>query len=155
MPATSITQQRLMGQAHGVRQLLDSNGSEGLDPKTLDKDYREEIVNLAKSMSAKDLEDFAKTKHKDLPKRILKKESVIENSTVATLGSVNGMGTPLFPADPGLQNDFGSQAVGSGDNPNAKTSKKKKKSQFKKYREFIQGGDLRAAFWVLAANKLI
>ncbi len=135
-----------MGQAHSVRQFLDSKGSEGLDPKTLDKDYREEIINLAKSMSAKDLEDFAKTKHKDLPKRILKKESVIENSTVATLGSVNGMGTPLFPADPGLQNDFGSQAVGSGDNPNAKTTKKKKKSQFKKYREFIQGGDLRAAF---------
>ena len=146
MPATSIAQQRLMGQAHAVRQFLDSKGSEGLDPKTLDKDYREEIVNLAKSMSVKDLEDFAKTKHEDLPKRILKKESVKENSTVATLGSVNGMGTPLFPADPGLQNDFGSQAVGSGDNPNAKTSKKKKKSQFKKYREFIQGGDLRAAF---------
>ena len=76
MPATSIAQQRLMAQAHGVRLFLDSKGKEGIDPKTLNKDYREEIVDLAKSMDPKDLKDFAQTKHEGLPKRILKKESI-------------------------------------------------------------------------------
>ena len=38
MPATSIAQQRLMAQAHGVRLFLDSKGKEGIDPKTLNKD---------------------------------------------------------------------------------------------------------------------
>jgi len=38
-----------------------------------------------------------------------------ENNAYATLGSVNGMGATLFPADPGSQNAFAQQAAGSGD----------------------------------------
>lgn len=150
MPSTSIAQQRLMGQAHGVRLFLDSKGKEGIDPKTLNKDYRDEIVNLAKSMDPKDLEDFAKTKHEGLPKRILKKESIEENATMATPASVNGMGSVSLPGNPGTQDAFDTQKVGSGDNPNPKTTKKKKKAQFKTFREFMSDDlskkDLRTAF---------
>jgi hypothetical protein len=150
MPATSIAQQRLMAQAHGVRLFLDSKGKEGIDPKTLNKDYREEIVDLAKSMDPKDLKDFAQTKHEGLPKRILKKESIEENATMATPTSVNGMGSVSLPGNPGTQNAFVDQTVGSGDNPNPRTTKKKKKAQFKTFREFMSDGlaqkDLRTAF---------
>jgi hypothetical protein len=132
MPATSIAQQRLMGQAHGVRLFLDSKGKEGIDPKTLNKDYRDEIVDLAKSMDPKDLKDFAETKHKGLPKRVIK-----ENATMATPASVNGMGAVSLPGNPGTQADFISQTPGSGDKPNPSRTKKKKKSQFKTFREFM------------------
>ena len=137
MPATSIAQQRLMGQAHGVRLFLDSKGKEGIDPKTLNKDYRTEIIDIAKSMDPKDLKDFAETKHDGLPKRILKKESIEENATMATPASVNGMGAVSLPGNPGTQADFISQTPGSGDKPNPSRTKKKKKSQFKTFREFM------------------
>lgn len=151
MPATSIAQQRLMGQAYGVRKFLDSKGKEGIDPKTLNKDYKDEIVDLAKSMSKDELEAFAKTKHEGLPKRILKKESEIkENSAAATVGSVNGMGAVALPGDPGTQADFATQKTGSGDNPNPSPRKKKKKSSFKTFREYMDdelaGKGLRTAF---------
>lgn len=67
MPATSKSQQRLMGQAYGVRQFMDSKGKEGIDPKDVDGRYRKTIVKLAKEMSKKSLEKFAKTKHEGLP----------------------------------------------------------------------------------------
>jgi hypothetical protein len=137
MPATSIAQQRLMAQAHGVRLFLDSKGGEGIDPKTLNKDYREEIVDLAKSMDPKDLKDFAETKHEGLPKRILKKESIEENATMATPTSVNGMGSVSLPGNPGTQDAFVNQKVGSGDKPNLSTTKKKKKAKFKTFRDFM------------------
>jgi hypothetical protein len=150
MPATSIAQQRLMAQAHGVRLFLDSKGKEGIDPKTLNKDYREEIVDLAKSMDPKDLKDFAQTKHEGLPKRILKKESIEENATMATPTSVNGMGSVSLPGNPGTQDAFVNQKVGSGDKPNPSTTKKKKKAQFKTFRDFMSDElapkELRTAF---------
>jgi hypothetical protein len=65
--SVSASQQRLMGQAYGVRQFMDTEGKEGLDPKKVDGRYRKIIVKLAKEMTKKDLEDFAKTKHKGLP----------------------------------------------------------------------------------------
>lgn len=65
--SVSASQQRLMGQAYGVRQFMDSEGKEGLDPKKVDGRYRKTIVKLAKEMTKKALEDFAKTKHKGLP----------------------------------------------------------------------------------------
>tara|TARA_R110002153_G_scaffold98353_2_gene233381 strand:- start:145 stop:567 length:423 start_codon:yes stop_codon:yes gene_type:complete len=140
MPSTSIAQQRLMGQAHGVQIFFDTKGKDGIDPKTLDAKYREDIVNIAKSMDPKDLKDFAETKHKGLPNQ------VGENSTMATPGSVNGMGSVSLPGDPGTQSEFGSQKVGSGDKMNQKQTKKKRKKQFKSYREFIGSDELRKAF---------
>ena len=70
MPAVSKTQQRLMGQAHGVRKWMDTNGKEGLDPKDIKSAYRETIVDIAKSMKKKSLKDFASTEHKGLPDEI-------------------------------------------------------------------------------------
>lgn len=150
MPATSIAQQKLMAQSHGVRLFLDSKGKEGIDPKTLNKDYREEIIDLAKSMDPKDLKDFAETKHKGLPERIIKKESIEENATMATPTSVNGMGSVSLPGNPGTQDSFVNQKVGSGDKPNSRTTKKKKKSRFKTFRDFmsdeLSSKELRTAF---------
>lgn len=70
MPAVSKTQQRLMGQAHGVRKFWDTEGKEGLNPRTIDSAYRETIVEIAKNMKKKALKDYARTKHKNLPEEI-------------------------------------------------------------------------------------
>jgi len=70
MPAVSRTQQRLMGQAYGVRKWMDTNGKEGINPKNIDSEYRETIVDIANNMKKKDLKHYAETKHKKLPERI-------------------------------------------------------------------------------------
>jgi hypothetical protein len=70
MPAVSRTQQRLMGQAYGVRKFMDTNGKDGLDPENIDSEYRETIVDIANNMKKKDLKHYAGTKHKKLPERI-------------------------------------------------------------------------------------
>ena len=70
MPAVSRTQQRLMGQAHGVRKWMDTDGKEGINPRKIDSAYRETIVEIAKNMKKKDLKDYASTKHKNLPEEI-------------------------------------------------------------------------------------
>jgi hypothetical protein len=55
--ATSAAQQRLMGAALAYKRGENKNASP-------------EVKKLAKSMSEKDLEDFARTKHKGLPERV-------------------------------------------------------------------------------------
>jgi hypothetical protein len=68
MPAKSRKQQRLMGIVHALQtgHMKKSNAS----PKARE---------MAKSMSKKDVKDFAKTKHKDLPKKV-KKEMVFNSN---------------------------------------------------------------------------
>jgi len=68
--SVSRTQQRLMGQAHGVRKWMDTNGKEGLNPRKIDSAYRETIVEIANNMKKKALKDYASTKHKKLPEEI-------------------------------------------------------------------------------------
>lgn len=63
MPAYSRSQQRLMAQAYGIK-----TGS--LKPEDIDPRYRKAIVNLSKKMTKKQLEDYAKTKHKGLPEDV-------------------------------------------------------------------------------------
>lgn len=63
----SKSQQRLMGQAYGVRQFRDSGGKKGLDPKDVNPKYRDQIVSMSKNMTKKQLKDFAETKHDKLP----------------------------------------------------------------------------------------
>lgn len=63
MPATSQAQQKLMGAA-----LAAKKGAKPISKK---------VANLAKSMTTKELEKYASTKHKGLPKKV-KKESVEE-----------------------------------------------------------------------------
>lgn len=63
MPAESKSQQRLMGQAYSIKK-------GDIKPSDLDPKYKDKIVDLADSMSLKDLKDFAETKHKDLPNKV-------------------------------------------------------------------------------------
>jgi hypothetical protein len=127
MPAVSQSQQRLMGQAYALKK-------GDIEAKDIDAEYRKQIQDLADGMTLKDLKDFAETKHDDLP---VTKESyeLDENSPIATLSSVNGMGPISLP-----QGD----KIGSGDNPNPSPKKKK---AFKNFKDFIKGQTtVRAAF---------
>ncbi len=144
MPSSTPEQQRLFGQAYAVK-------TGKLDPKDLNPKYRDQIVDLADSMSKKDLEDFAKTKHSEMKKenKSLKnlptyEEFIKENSSVATVGSVNGMGAPSLPGNPGTQSGFDSQTKGSGDKLFSLAKgkpKKKKKSSFTTFKDFIKGSN--------------
>jgi hypothetical protein len=139
MPSVSPEQQRLFGQAYAVK-------TGKIDPKDLDPKYRDQIVDLADSMSKKDLEDFAKTKHKDMKESKLIPEFLefLKEESMATVGSVNGMGAPSFPGNPGTQSEYVDQDTGSGDIPYNLTKgkpKKKKKSSFQSFRKFIKGSD--------------
>lgn len=74
--SSSKAQQRLMGQAYAYKK--GELKSKDLNPK-----YADEIKDLSKSMTKKQLKDFASTKHKNLPNkvkesRIMKFESFIE-----------------------------------------------------------------------------
>ena len=73
-----------------------------------------------------------------------------EDSAAATVSSVNGMGAPSFPGNPGTQQSFATQKTGLGDIPFALSKgqpKKRKKSSFMKFKDFIKGSeDLRSAF---------
>jgi len=66
MPSKSKSQQRLMGQAYALKTGDIKTGD--LDPK-----YADEIKKLSKSMTKKQLRDFAKTKHKNLPEKVEEK----------------------------------------------------------------------------------
>jgi hypothetical protein len=68
MPSVSKSQQRLMGQAYAYK-------TGEIKAKDLNPDYADEIKKLAKSMTEKQLRDFAKTDHKGLPQKV--KESRI------------------------------------------------------------------------------
>jgi len=134
MPSTSKSQQRLMGQAYALRK-------GDIKLADIDPDYRDQIKDLADGMTIKQLEDFAKTKHANLP------DKVEENSAVATVGSVNGMGAPTLPGDPGTQDGFASQKTGSGDNAYSSKKLKRKKKTFMDYKDYIQKSkELRSAY---------
>lgn len=66
----SKSQQRLMGQAYGVRKFMDTNGKDGIDPDSIKSAYRQTIVELASNMKKKSLKDFASTKHNKLPEEV-------------------------------------------------------------------------------------
>jgi len=75
MPSVSRKQQRLMGQA-----LAYKRGE--IKSKDLNPQYADEIKKLAKSMTEKQLKDFASTKHKNLPEKV-------KESNVMTFDSFN------------------------------------------------------------------
>lgn len=101
MPAKSIAQQRLMGQAYALKR-------GDIQLKDIDPEYRDEIQSLADGMTLKQLKDFAETKHKGLPNKV---NDSLEPSNIP------GMGNPEFPGDPGTLNSFQNQTTGSGDIP--------------------------------------
>lgn len=63
MPATSIAQQRLMAQAYAIK-------TGKMKPEDLNPKYKDQIVDLVKNMTEKDLKDYAETSHEDLPKKV-------------------------------------------------------------------------------------
>ena len=71
MPAVSPEQQRLMAQAYALK-----TGKK--KKKDLNPEYAEQISKLAKSMTAKQLRDFAKTKHSSMKEGILNFDSFNE-----------------------------------------------------------------------------
>ena len=71
MPAVSPEQQRLMAQAYALK-----TGKK--KKKDLNPEYAEQISKLAKSMTAKQLRDFAKTKHSSMKENILNFDSFNE-----------------------------------------------------------------------------
>jgi hypothetical protein len=86
------------------------------------------------------------SKNKQLPSYT----EFIEENSMATVTSVNGMGAPALPGNPLGQTEFSTQEDGSGDKPMQLTKgapKKKKKSSFVKFKDFIKGSEeLRTAF---------
>ena len=59
----SVVQQRLFGMAYAYKK-----GE--LDLDSISSDYRDDVKQLANSLSLKKLKEFAKTKHKDLPYKL-------------------------------------------------------------------------------------
>lgn len=71
-------------------------------------------------------------------------DKFIEENSMATVGSVNGMGAPALPGNPGTQAEFVSQETGSGDIPYTLTKgqpKKRKNSSFQSFRNFMKGAE--------------
>ena len=77
-------------------------------------------------------------------------EEFIQENSMATVTSVNGMGAPALPGNPAGQTEFSTQETGSGDIPYSLVKgqpKKKKKSSFTSFKEFMKGSEeLRSAF---------
>lgn len=93
MPATSIAQQRLMAQAYAVK-------TGKMKPEDLNPKYKDQIVDLAKNMTEKDLKDYAETSHEDLPKKV--KESYTMNKHIPTFESfVNELNSSISRVESG------------------------------------------------------
>lgn len=94
MPAQSTAQQALMGQAYGIK-----TGS--IKPSDLNPKYRKQILDLASRMTKKELEKYAKTKHKDLPHHVQEMEENVDEMNVS-LEPVSSGSIPKFtPKGPG------------------------------------------------------
>ena len=104
MPSVSKTQQRLMGQA-----LAYKRGE--VKAKDLNPAYADEIKKLAKSMTEKQLKDFAVTKHKNLPEKV-------KESNVMTFDSFNEAHKEINHKDQHLSKDVKKQDHVSSKNPN-------------------------------------
>jgi len=77
-------------------------------------------------------------------------EEFVKENSMATVTSINGMGAPALPGNPSGQTEFSTQETGSGDIPYSLVKgqpKKKKKSSFTSFKEFMKGSEeLRSAF---------
>jgi hypothetical protein len=104
MPSVSKTQQRLMGQA-----LAYKRGE--IKAKDLNPQYADEIKKLAKSMTEKQLKDFASTKHKNLPEKI-------KESNVMTFDTFNETHKDINHKDQHLSKDVKKQDHVSSKKPN-------------------------------------
>lgn len=106
MPSVSKTQQRLMGQA-----LAYKRGE--IKDKDLNPQYADEIKKLAKSMTEKQLKDFASTKHKNLPEKV-------KESNVMSFDSFNEAHKQINHKDQKLSKDMKKQSHVSSKKPSNK-----------------------------------
>ncbi len=113
MPATSKSQQRLMGTAYAVKKGDTKIGD--VDPA-----YRDKVSELVSGMTLKQLKDYAETSHKDLPETVAESGLHLNPSM-----NVPGMGDPTLPGSPSGLDSFQSQKTGSGDLPEPKKRKKR------------------------------
>lgn len=96
MPSLSVAQQRLMAQAYAIK-------VGAIDPSDLNPKYKKSIMNLADSMTKKELQKYASTKHKNLPHYVDEdvNEEVIGDMPVS-LEPVGSDNIPTFqPKGPG------------------------------------------------------
>lgn len=126
MPAVSTAQQRLMAQAYAIK-------VGEMEPSELNPKYKKAIMNLADSMTKKELQKYASTKHKDLPHHVDEgvNEEVIGDMQVS-LEPVGSDSIPTFqPKGPGKIVPFL--------DPEAKQKKKGKKNleNLKDYRDWV------------------
>ena len=124
MPSVSKKQQRLMGQA-----LAFKRGE--IKAKDLNPEYADEIKKLAKSMTEKQLRDFAKTKHKNLPEKV-------KESNVMSFDSFNEAHKQINHKDQKLSKDMKKQSHVSSKKPSNKKlssedhlAEKPKKGQYR------------------------
>ena len=96
MPALSTAQQRLMALAYAIK-------VGAMKPSDLNPKYKKSIMNLADSMTKKELQKYASTKHKNLPHYVDEdvNEEVIGDMPVS-LEPVGSDNIPTFqPKGPG------------------------------------------------------
>ena len=96
MPAVSVAQQRLMAIAYAIK-------VGATEPSDLNPKYKKAIMNLADSMTKKELQKYASTKHKNLPHYVDEdvNEEVIGDMPVS-LEPVGSDNIPTFqPKGPG------------------------------------------------------
>lgn len=121
--STSKAQQALMAQAYGVK-------SGAIDPNDINPKYRKEIMRLSKSMSLKQLKDYASTKTKKLPHHVDENEMEVDES----MEPIASDSMPKFvPSGPGKIVPFL--------DPDSKQKKKGKKNlqNLKDYRDWLNG----------------
>jgi len=122
MPAVSTAQQRLMAQAYAIK-------VGAIEPSDLNPKYKKVITNLADSMTKKELQKYASTKHKNLPHHV--DEEVIGDMPVS-LEPIGSDNIPTFhPKGPGKIVPFL--------DPDSKQKKKGKKNleNLKDYRDWL------------------
>jgi hypothetical protein len=94
MPSQSSAQQRLFGQAYGIK-------TGELKPSDLNPKYKSEILALSKKMTKKQLDDFASTKTKKLP-HYVKEDEVNEKGGLAVGGKTTVVPLEEYsPSGPG------------------------------------------------------
>ena len=124
--SVSTAQQRLMAQAYAIK-------VGAIEPSDLNPKYKKAIMNLADSMTKKELQKYASTKHKNLPHHV--DEDVneeVSGEIAVSLEPVGSEGIPTFqPKGPGKIVPFL--------DPDAKQKKKGKKNleNLKDYRDWM------------------
>jgi hypothetical protein len=130
MPAVSKAQQRLMAQAYGIK-------TKAIKPSELNPLYKKTIMDLADSMTKKELEKYASTKHKGLPDHV--EEALEESADGSVIGDLPSVMEPVTSGEMPKFQPHGPGKIIPYLDPEAKQKKKGKKNleNLKDYRDWI------------------